>query len=266
MSGRKTQAGSGNENGDVEQSHNRFKNAVDQALMMRGSRDFNSREKYWLFLKELLKQLNSGRTKLLAEELKVLRKLPTRRIDSWREIEVRVSKFSTIRVLKNVYSQDSRLIGEILKVRILADELEIRRNGKLLEKIPRLRGESKHCINYRHVIHSLVKKPGAFEDYVYREDLFLSTHFRIAYDLLKENGARFAAKEYLKILKLAADESEAETEQAIRLLLKNEKEISFEAVKEIVASRMTAPSLAEVMVEDVDLNEYDNLLEEEEVA
>ena len=39
-------AGKGHENGDAEQSHHRFKRAVGQALLLRGSRDFPSREAY----------------------------------------------------------------------------------------------------------------------------------------------------------------------------------------------------------------------------
>jgi hypothetical protein len=40
MEGRKIQTGQANENGDIEQRHHRFKRALDQALMLHGSRDF----------------------------------------------------------------------------------------------------------------------------------------------------------------------------------------------------------------------------------
>jgi len=69
MAAEKIQAGKANENGDVEQRHHRFKQAVDQALMLRGSRDFENREAYEGFLGALEDQLNAGRRERLAEEL-----------------------------------------------------------------------------------------------------------------------------------------------------------------------------------------------------
>jgi len=88
-------------------------------------------------------------------------------------------------VKKNVYSVDSRLVGETVKVRVYAETLEVWYAQRCLESIPRLRGEGKHRINYRHIIDWLVRKPGAFEHYRYREDLFPSVRFRWTYDYLK---------------------------------------------------------------------------------
>jgi hypothetical protein len=76
--GRKIQTGHGNENGDVEQRHHRFKRALNQALLLRDSRDFRSVEDYQAFLEKLFEQLNSGRKARLAEELEVLHALPDR--------------------------------------------------------------------------------------------------------------------------------------------------------------------------------------------
>ena len=79
--GRKIQAGKANENGDIEQRHFRFKNALDQALMLRGSRDFSSRNEYRSYLDQLFKQLNAGRQSRLVEEMKVIKPLPARRLN-----------------------------------------------------------------------------------------------------------------------------------------------------------------------------------------
>ena len=49
------------ENGDVEQSHHQFKRAVDQALRVRASRDFPSREAYERFLADLVRTRNRHR-------------------------------------------------------------------------------------------------------------------------------------------------------------------------------------------------------------
>ena len=79
-----------NENGDVEQSHRRFKEAVEQSLLLRGHRDFESREAYGRFLKELVAARNAGRRKRLDEELPRLRRLPERRRESYKRLSVRV--------------------------------------------------------------------------------------------------------------------------------------------------------------------------------
>jgi hypothetical protein len=115
--GRKTQPASPNENGDIEQRHYRFKKALDQTLMLRGSREFSSREEYSSFLKKLFDQLNSGRQKRFSEEQAVLRGLPNR-LDLCTKIKLKVGPSSTIRVKHNVYSVDSRLIGELITVRL----------------------------------------------------------------------------------------------------------------------------------------------------
>jgi len=112
LEGRKIQARKPHENGDVEQRHHRFKKALDQALMLRGSRDFTSRKEYESFLAKLFQQLNAGRREKLAEELKVLQRLPAHKLPACKPLRVKVSSGATIRVGNNTYSVDSRLIGE----------------------------------------------------------------------------------------------------------------------------------------------------------
>jgi len=171
LHGDKTQAASPHEIGDVEQRHYRFKRALQQALMLRGSRDFSSRQEYAGFLRKLFSQLNAGRRDRLAEELKVLRRLPDRRLESCKRLWVKVGSGSTIRVHNNVYSVHSRLIGERVELRLYAEEVELWYAQRRVESIARLRGEGKHRIQYRHIIDWLVRKPGAFHNYRYRQDL-----------------------------------------------------------------------------------------------
>ena len=126
VEGRRIQAAKPNENGDIEQRHYRLKESVDQALMLRGSRDFESREDYEKFLERLFDELNSGRRVRLQEELKRLRRLPERRLESYKRVSVVVKRNnSTIRVDNNTYSVDSRLIGEDVEVRVHAEELQV---------------------------------------------------------------------------------------------------------------------------------------------
>jgi len=264
LQGQAIQAGKGNENGDAEQSHNQFKRAVDQALMMRGSRDFTSRDSYLEFLRELCAQQNAGRAVRLAEEVALLRPLPSHRLEACKRLRARVETGSIIKVQNNVYSVASRLIGEWVDARLYAERVEVWYAQKLVERLPRLRGRGKHRIDYRHVIDWLVRKPGAFADYRYREDLFPSSHFRMAYDVLCQRQPARADKEYLRILHLAARESEAGVEAALVELLKEDGRMDAAAVGERLRQQGQAQQATEVTVAAVDLSLYDALLDGKE--
>ena len=263
LTGNKTNPNSPHENGDVEQRHHRFKRAVDQALLLRNSRDFADRHEYEQFLRRVLKQLNAGRKKRYLEEQAVLHRLPKHRIDACKQSSPRVGPSSTIRVNHNVYSVDSRLIGERIKVRLFMDHLEIWYGHKKVDTLPRLRGEGRHRINYRHIIDSLIRKPGAFENYRYRDDLFPTSRFRIAYDALNKRHSRpQATKRYLSILYLAARLSEAAVDDVLRMMIDNNMVISDDQVAALVNSSEPVPVATEVHIPPVDLTHYDQLLEE----
>jgi hypothetical protein len=252
------------ENGDCEQSHHRFKTALDQALMLRGSRDFSGRDEYGGFLRVLFGQLNKGRQKRLDEELPLLRRLPAARLESARRFQVRVDRGSTLHVLGNTYSVPSRLIGEWVEVRLLAERVEVYYAQKLTQQMPRLRGKGKHRIDYRHVIDALVRKPKAFDDYRYRAEMFPTARFRCAYDKLTEQSPRRAAKEYLQILHAAARQGEAAVEAALLRLMDRQQTLGVAAVEaELRKHSDTQPSVAEATVGAVDLSVYDGLLEGE---
>jgi hypothetical protein len=260
LTGQKIQAGKANENGDVEQRHHRFKQALDQALMLRGSRDFASRGKYEMFMGELIDPLNAGRRQRLAEELAVLRSLPDHRYESCQRFDARVDSGSLIHVDRNAYSVTSRLIREKVEVRLYVEHLEVWYAQRLVERLPRLRGRNKHRVSYRHIIDWLVRKPGAFEQYRYRDDLFPTSRFRMAYDSLKQTHGNRASKAYLKILYLAARETETGTDEALRHLFNEGQPISFEAVEALVRRGQEIPSATAVTVGPVDLADYDALL------
>ena len=266
LEGQMIQAGKANENGDVEQSHHRFKRAVEQALLLRGSRDFGSRAEYERFLSELFKQRNAGRQERFGEEQKVLSRLPERRLENSTRVDLEVGPSSTIRLRHNTYSVDSRLIGETVDARLFSERIEVWYAQKKVDEFPRLRGENGHRINYRHVIEWLVRKPGAFENYRYREDMFPSSLFRMAYDALKKQPLMQANKEYLKILHLASQETESGVEDALRMLLDSRQAVSVRAVKDLLKSGQKVPPTHEVEVSEVNLSNYDALLCEAEVA
>ena len=262
LEGRMIQTGKPHENGDIEQRHYRFKRALDQSLMLRGSRDFNSREEYASFLSKLFSQLNAGREMRFSEELTVLKRLPLSRFDSCKRISVKVGPSSTIRVSHNVYSVDSRLIGETISIRLYAEYFEIWYAQKCLDKIPRLRGSGRHHIQYRHIIDWLVRKPGAFENYRYLKDLFPTHRFRMAYDSLKKRNIQRSHKEYLKILHLAAKDSEVAVDQALGYLFEKGLPITYDSVLSLVRSSDNYTIARDVKINKIDISAYDRLLHE----
>jgi hypothetical protein len=263
LEGRKIQARQPHENGDVEQSHYRFKQALDQVLMLRGNRDFRDRSAYVQFLRDLFKQRNAGRRDRLAEELAVLRFLPGRRLETRQKLRVRVGPGSTIRVAKNTYSVHSRLRGEQVVVILGAEDLEIWYGQRKVDRLLRLRGEGKHRIEYRHIIDALLRKPGAFENYRYREDLFPSSNFRMAYDNLVHARPGQAAKEYLGILELAAKEGEARVERILRQRSADGLLIRAEELERALREETLVARASDVCIMAMNLGDYDELLSEE---
>jgi len=125
-----------------------------------------------------------------------------------------------------------------------------------------LRGENKHRINYRHIIDWLVRKPGAFENYRYCQDLFPTHRFRMAYDALKAANPKKGPKDYLKLLHLAARENELLVEAALQGLIETGSVITLEAVKELLATEKSIPEVKDVHISAVALQDYDSLLTE----
>lgn len=258
-------AGEAHQNGDVEQAHHRFKVAVDQALRVRGSRDFAGRASYERFLQELVRQRNLTRQQRFLVERQALRPLPAAPLAPCRELRVNVSRFSTIHVANNIYSVPSRLIGTTLTVRLRSETVEAYVGTQLVCTMPRLSGRQQHRIQYQHVIWSLVRKPGAFAAYRYRDDLFPTLAFRRAYDMLAERRPERADREYVRVLHLAATRSEAEVETALTLLLDAGTVPTFDAVRELVREPQPL-RVPELSVPVLDLGIYDHLLPSQEVA
>lgn len=250
------------ENGDVEQSHYRFKRAVAQQLVLRGSRNFASRAEYAAFLRGLCQRRNAGRRERLHEELAVMHALPAQRLEDYTPETIKVTRNSTVVVRNNFYSVPSQLIGERVEVRRYAEHLEVWYGGRFVQQMARLRGEGKHQINYRHVIHSLVKKPGAFAHYRYQQSLFPRLLFRVAYDLLCEHYASTADRQYVKLLQLAAEESEERVEAAVRQMVERGELVTYQRVRELVAAPDQRAPLTTHLVEvcGVELASYDALL------
>jgi transposase len=257
-----TNPASPNENGDVEQSHRRFKSAVRQALILRGSRDFSSREEYSGFLSAVLTKRNGRRADKLAAETAMMIDLPASRLADSTALKVRVSRNSTVWVKSKLYSVPSQLIGEWVNIELYAERLEVRYGDVLIEQIERVRGVGASSINYRHIIHSLVRKPGAFARFRHRQQLFPQFIFRVAYDRLCETMPERADKEYLRILEMAALMSEESVAAVLDELFEKGQEISAESVAIRVRGQraLLIEPIRLLLPVKVQLADYDRLL------
>lgn len=253
----KNNPGESHENGSIEKSHDLLKNAIDQQLMLRGSRDFPSVADYESFVRRILDQRNKQRKARLAEEMAVLKDLPERNWNDPIEQRTTVTAFSTVTVDKALYSVPARLIGVRLRALIYPETVRMFLGPTLVLEMARQQPGGKR-INYRHVIGWLVRKPGAFAQYQYRDELFPSLTYRKAYDALLKWRAERADKEYLSILNHAAMNSEQEVETALELLLEQGQLPLSETVRDLATK--SVPVIPEIRIDVPSLCSYDQLL------
>jgi hypothetical protein len=240
MSGSTNHPGVSHQNGDIESAHPPFKRALDQALRVRGHRDFHDRGSYEQFLGERVRRRNATplrylRSARFAAEREHLRPLPPAPLLPCKELLVKVHRASLSRVQSNAYSVPSRLIGARLRVHLRAETLELYPGASLVLRLPRLIGRHRQRIDYRHLIGSLVRKPGAFMAYQYREERFPTLVFRQAFDALQGQLPARAVREYLHLLHRAASRSEAEVAAALEQLLAAGTRPTFEACRAAIA-------------------------------
>jgi hypothetical protein len=250
--------GKSNQNGAVEKANHLLKSAIEQALIVRGSRDFANVDAYMAFVQVLVSRLNESSSARLAEEIPRLKALPAARLPGYSKYDAVVRKWSTVHFSRRAYSVPSRLIGCEVEVRQHPDVVEVYYRNKLAASMPRLRGDKHHRIDYRHVIWSLVKKPGALARYRYREELFPSLTFRRAYDSLVDARGERADIEYVRILHLAASTLESRVEAALEVLLTRGTRFDYAEVKAIAAPEQTA--VPDVRIPKPNPADYDVLL------
>lgn len=250
-----------NENADVESAHGALKRALKQELLLRGSRDFENIEDYEAFLLEVMRKRNKGRRERLAEEVAVMRPLKATPLANSVRRKVRVSSGSLIRVLKKSYSVPTSLIGKEVTVYIHEWSLDVYYAGQLVDTLPRLIGQKSHHVNYRHLIDTLLRKPGGFRRYRFREDLFPQRIFRQAWEQLEQwYSPRRADIVYLRVLRLAARTLESDVAAALEWLVSRGRCWDETDVEEWLEPEPVAvPKLNRGAVQ---LSRYDQLLEE----
>lgn len=258
------------ENGDCEVAHGHLKRRIVQHLLLRGSRDFASEEEYDSYLMGILEGANKLREEALGRELAVMKELGSWDLPDYREVMVRVGNNSTIRVSKRVYSVPSRLIGAKLLARIYESRIVLLEGATEVAQLPVVPGVGGAVIDLHHIIGHLVRKPGAFACYRWKEELFPSLIYRSAFDYLERTRID-GDKEYLKILKVATMEGISVVENALEQLLGAPRiEISAQDVGSMIETwREQHLEFRQQVPLEVNLSDYDRLLgevEEKEVC
>ena len=216
-------------------------------------------EQYTKFVRGLVDKRNRLVREKVASEYPHLRALPPAPVPEYLSYSSRVRKWSTIRVDSRTYSVPSRLIGVMVDVRLYPDHVEVYYKGHLVESMERIRGKGKARIDYRHIIGSLVRKPGAFARYRFREQMYPTHTFRLAYDAMCGWKGERADVDYVRILHLAATTMECEVERALRRLLESSVRFDYAVVRQLAAP--ASPEIPEVELSgEVDLEVYDRLL------
>jgi len=256
--------GVAHENGSIESPNGHLKRAIEDALVMRGSRDFEDLTDYRRFIDEIVGRINARNAKRIDLERASLRPLPARRTTDYEEVTLRVTSSGGFTLRKVFYTVPSRLIGHHLRVRLYDDRLELFLGGTALMTLPRGRalsnGSHGHVVNYRHVIHSLRKKPMALMGLIYRDQLFPRQAFRDMFAVvLEQTGEKAACRMTVDLLALAHDRGcEAELAEQLEEDLSQNRPPDLAALRALFSP--SAEALPKVEVRMADLSSYDQLV------
>ena len=264
--------GVAHENGAIESPHGHLKRAIEDALIMRGSRDFETLGAYRAFIDEIVGRINARNAKRIDIERASLKPLPDRRTTDHEEVTVRVTSSGGFLLRKVFYTVPSRLIGHSLRARIFDDRIDLYLAGQPIETLPRGRapdrgrGGHDHVVNYRHVIHSLRTKPHALANLVYRDKLFPRSEYRRCWDALEGALPKAAAcRSMVGLLWLAHDQAcEAELAATLTGILDGQGLPDLRDLQERFQRPGKEP--ADVVVDIPQPDTYDDLLTAREMA
>lgn len=257
--------GVAHENGSIEGAHGHLKRAVEDALLLRGSRDFEDVKAYRRFIDEIVGRINARNARRIDIERASLKPLPARRTADFEEMSVRVTSSGGFLLRKVFYTVPSRLIGHQLRVRIFDDRLDLFLGASFVQSLPRGRagrhGPNLHVVSYRHVIHALRKKPGALMGLVYRDQVFPRDAYRDMFNaMLEQTGEKQACRMAVDLLALAHDQGcEADLAAQLEEDLRQKRLPDISALRDLFAPPPGA--LPDVEVRFDDLAVYDQLLD-----
>jgi len=202
--------GVAHENGAIESSHGHLKRRIAQHLMLRGSNDFSCVDDFQQWLDKLVDKYNQRCAERLQEERATLQPLPDQPGMDYSELLVKVTSQSTINVARGLYTVESQLVGEQLRIRLNEKSLEIYHNNQYLMDIERAFPSSSKTrarrIDFRHIIDSLVQKPQAFRNSTLRDDILPDANFKAIWQCADQTmDAHMACHFIVKLLHIAKD-------------------------------------------------------------
>ncbi len=254
------------ENGAIESPHGHLKNRIKQAIYLRGSNDFQSLDEYRLLIEAAVAKLNQQCQQKYEQEKIHLQSLPKYRIPDYEILSACVSTRSTVEVRCILYTVPSRLIGRQLELHLYHDRILGYLGSQLVVELPRLRVTEPdkrrgRCINYRHVIEGLRRKPRAFIYCTWQQDLLPTPAFRERWlELTVQFDLDTAAVLMVEALYIAATQNQ---EAAVADYLERELKAQTLTLKRLQQQfRQNAPeSFPQLTVTQHDLSSYDQLIE-----
>ena len=250
--------GKSQENGKVERSNGLIQRSLENHLILRRSRDFQIFDDYKRFLENIVEKRNKGREEKFSKEKTRLQSLPKSYWYQALKLPVKVHSDSTIRLQGAIYSVPSRTIGATLFAYLYPDKIDVYYGTHFIERLPRFQ-KGDVCLNFLHVIESLRRKPGAFEDYKYKNSLYPNLIFRKAYDSLTQCQPITRNKTYIECLHFAKLYGVKEVSKILKDLMAQRIPLSSEDVRKGL-SKKAKPSIEDVTVTKPDLKAYDALL------
>jgi hypothetical protein len=254
------------ENGDCESSHGHLKDYLDQQLRLRGNRNFETLDDLRTFIAEKTRKRNAKRSDQLVRDRAALKPLPPSQFPTFTQVDVLVPSTSVIRIKQNAYSIPSHLINLKLQSRIHADHIALWYQGRKLLEMPRLIGSKQVSFDFRDVIDSLVRKPGGFANYRYREHMYPTDTFRKGFDTaIAQHGEPAGIRCYLKLLHMAKHHGQINVEAELSRVLDSGETFDLKAIELKVKPTSPASLVEDPHIEQPELDEYDDLLEHKEV-
>jgi hypothetical protein len=256
--------GASHENGSIEARQGTLKHAIDQALLLRGSRDFAELMDYRRFVAEIVTRLNQRTLKALAIERACLQPLPESRTQDYEEYDARVTRNALISAKGAAYSVPSRLIGHRLKVRVYEERVEGYLGAQRVFEAPRLRRTketpSPAHVDFRHVLPALKRKPNALIRWRLRDALFpRSEYARTWQHLIERLPEAKAARTMIALLEMAAGEGcEAQLAKELDALLERRELPDVQMLKSMFSTHV--PMIPTVTITLPTLGYYDTLM------
>lgn len=232
MQASRNNLGESHENGSIESPHGHIKRRIKQALLLRNSYDFISVEEYQRWIDGVTNQHNRRNAQAFVIDKKALQPLPTYKTIDYTEVIVKVTTSSTINVRRVTYTVPSRLQGETLRAHLYHNRLLCYLGSDLIITLKRIYPKDNNrgrLVDYRHVIHSLVRKPQAFRYSQLRDDLLPNESYKQIWQHVNQNMPRKTACKFIVgLLYLAATSSREQTLAAdVLAAINNGKELSL---------------------------------------